>query len=145
MISISSDLQINPLISSVDSTFNRFLSKDGHVTAMFLDQRDIFAPHTHVQASTSANAGSIFGDRDEKIEFPKSMFIKTVIVPKTSQEPSQFPHLNLKGSLSPVKAIASKNSTCIWPMGISHQPDFIEIVVTDEEMNAFWDTLTSIF
>ena len=37
------------------------------------------------------------------------------------------------------------NSTCIWPVGISYQPDFIEIVVTDAEMNAYWDTIKDFF
>ena len=37
--------------------------------------------------------------------------------------------------------IITSQSTCVWPTGVSIQPDFIENVVTDEEMNLFWNTL----
>jgi len=44
-----------------------------------------------------------------------------------------------------ITEVESRNSSCIWPIGISQQPDFIEIVVTDAEMNAYWDTIQDLF
>ncbi|CAM4858037.1 unnamed protein product [Rotaria socialis] len=37
------------------------------------------------------------------------------------------------------------NQNSSWPIGISYQPDFVEIVVTDAEMNAYWDNLGDTF
>ncbi len=42
-------------------------------------------------------------------------------------------------------ATNKKHGNCIWPAGISFHLDFIEIVVTDEEMNALWNTLNGTF
>ncbi|CAF4991385.1 unnamed protein product [Rotaria sp. Silwood1] len=39
----------------------------------------------------------------------------------------------------------ANNSTCIWPVGVSYQPDFIEIVITDDEMNAYCDMIKDFF
>jgi hypothetical protein len=66
---------------------------------------------------------------------PKSNSTNTSIVAKQLIELPNYINTNMNKS----------NSTCIWPEGTSYQPDFIEIVVTDAEMNAYWDTIKDFF
>jgi hypothetical protein len=52
--------------------------------------------------------------------------------------------MEIPRSLS-VPTVNRYKSSCVWPTGISHQADFFEIVVTDEEMNAYWEKIKDSF
>jgi hypothetical protein len=81
------------------------------------------------------NCQSNSGQTNETSVIPKSNSTNTSIVAKQLIELPNYINTNMNKS----------NSTCIWPVGISYQLDFIEIVVTDAEMNAYWDTIKDFF
>lgn len=71
----------------------------------------------------------------------------SVISKQSSEQPSDS-NMNINTTTTTSQSMTTaklNNSTCIWPIGISYQPDFVEIVVTDAEMNAFWDTIQDFF
>ena len=84
-------------------------------------------------------------DKDVVLEL---MSANTSVTLENSTESSKHSHINIDTSLiqsQSVTAVNIHNASCIWPIRISYQPDFVEMVVTDEEMNDYWDTLGELF
>ncbi|CAF3411983.1 unnamed protein product [Rotaria sp. Silwood2] len=94
------------------------------------------------------NSDSILEQSNGTDAAPKLMFMDSLATLKASDQSLLNSHINMNKSLVPsqlVMTVNLNNTNSIWPIGTSYQPDFVEIVVTDEEMNAYWDTLEGSF
>ncbi|CAF3242632.1 unnamed protein product, partial [Rotaria sp. Silwood2] len=91
---------------------------------------------------------SIFEQKNGKDFMPEARSTNTSSIPKQLSNLPKNTNMNLEQQLlmqQTTSKVNCYNSTCIWPVGISYQPDFIEIVVTDDEMKAYWDTIIDWF
>ncbi|CAF2669985.1 unnamed protein product [Rotaria sp. Silwood2] len=91
---------------------------------------------------------SIFEQKNGKDFMPEARSTNTSSIPKQLSDLPKNTNTNLEQQLlmqQTTSKVNCYNSTWIWPVGISYQPDFIEIVVTDDEMSAYWDTIIDWF
>lgn len=146
-ISISSRLHVRSSNEIIDS-LNRFSPKEPATNTSLGNEMNIFSGYFTARP---------FGDMTSKAEAKEidaiagcgqPLLTPTSVIPKVSVH---FANSDATGNKRPFPfSIATcskmpKKSACIWPTGVSCQADFTEIVVSDMEMNAFWDTLQGIF
>ena len=101
-----------------------------------------------VHTPREQNADLILEQSSVTDDTPKMVFINSSAKLKGFNEPSKNSQLNINEGLLSSQLMSTSdfsNKDSLWPIGISYQPDFIEIVVTDEEMNAYWDSLDDSF
>ncbi|CAF1415176.1 unnamed protein product [Rotaria sordida] len=101
-----------------------------------------------VHTTSCRNSDSILEQPSETDAVPKLIAADNSITLKKPDEPLEYSHVTMNKSFISTQLVTVgnlNNAKSIWPIGISHQPDFVEIVVTDEEMNAYWDTLKDSF
>jgi hypothetical protein len=99
------------------------------------------------ETSTSRNIDAMLEQTEETKHAEKPQSVNT-----TTSFKEIDPSVNASNTLMKRNSVSSpliSNNTLktsrIWPTGISCQPDFIEFVVTDEEMRAYWDSLAGSF
>jgi hypothetical protein len=136
-------------ISLSSSTINKNINnKTNNSVASSCSEKNIFGSITPAYTLNCQNSDSIFGQTNETTIISKSTSANTSVTLKKSNEPPKYSDINMEKKfnlLQSMPVVNDNNSSCIWPTGISYQPDFIEIVITDEEMNAYWNTIKDFF
>ncbi|CAF1585342.1 unnamed protein product [Adineta steineri] len=83
-----------------------------------------------------------FEEANKTTTIPKSTFINTSV---TSEQSTSIDIEHKTSNSQSILTINCHKSSCVWPKGISDQVDFIEFVISDEEMNAYWETVKDFF
>ncbi|CAF1206476.1 unnamed protein product [Adineta steineri] len=83
-----------------------------------------------------------FEEANKTTTITKSTFINTSV---TSEQSTSIDIEHKTSNSQSIPTINCHKSSCIWPKGISDQVDFIEFVISDEEMNAYWETIKDFF
>lgn len=110
--------------------------------------RNVLESNTYDPTRNCRKADSSFKQQNGTTITPEPVLPNTLVTLTEIDVSKKYSNTNVEEKPHPSRLSrvpADSKSSCIWPVGISHQPDFIEIVVTDEEMNAYWDTIRSFF
>ncbi|CAF3521730.1 unnamed protein product [Rotaria socialis] len=111
-------------------------------------KNNIFEFKMQIQTPSCEKELSVLQDGVSNDIDPKPISLSNIIVPEESSTTKSNSDIKTRSNSLPVQLPAAahlNNTTCIWPIGISYQPDFVEYVATDAEMNDFWNTLKDTF
>jgi hypothetical protein len=139
--SFLNDVLVLNMISLSSGSTNK--NTDSQATDVVLQM-----PSTPTYQANIPNSHSSLGQTNGTGDIPKPISTNTSAMSKQLMEPSKYTNTNMEQKILMSQSIPeanSNNSTCIWPVEISYQPDFVEIVVTDDEINAYWDTVKDFF
>jgi len=141
-------LSLNMISLSPGSKSKDVNSKAINVADSSYSETNIFAFNARADTSSCQNSESIFEKTDGTPIISKLTSANNSVTSKKFNESAKYFDINMEKELIPsesMPAINGNNPSYIWPIGLSYQPDFIEIVVADEEMNAYWDTIQEFF
>lgn len=147
MISISACVRVR-LSNEIMNSLNKFPITDQATIAPLGNEKNIFSGYSTAPLLGDMTTKNGLKEIDDTSECGQPLSAPASVISKASGQSGNSSVTGIKRAFPFSAATSSKirkNSTCIWPTGISCQADFTEIVVSDVEMNAFWDTLEGIF
>jgi len=123
-------------------------SKAINVADSSYSETNIFAFNARADTLSCQNSESIFEKTDGTPIISKLTSANNSVTSKKSNESPACFDINIEKILilsESMPATNGNNPSYIWPIELSYQPDFTEIVDADEEMNAYWDTIQQFF
>ncbi|CAF1458435.1 unnamed protein product [Rotaria magnacalcarata] len=148
LISLSSGLCSSPSDQSLGSINDDIGNKSNNLLVSSSFKSNMFKFNIPIEMQTCEKSYSILQQSNMNDILPKYLPENVLVQFNKSDEQSKNLVSNIKSNVLPSQLQTTtqlNNLNCIWPIGISYQPDFVEFVVTDEEMNMFWDTLKDSF
>ncbi|CAF4025293.1 unnamed protein product [Adineta steineri] len=122
-------------LNTDQSFLNDVLSLD--MISISYDSKD-----TNIPSEVNDTSELSFEEANKTTTITKSTFINTSV---TSEQSTSIDIEHKTSNSQSIPTINCHKSSCIWPKGISDQVDFIEFVISDEEMNAYWETIKDFF
>lgn len=145
---MNDDLSLDVISLSSDSKDNSRNNQTINLVSFSCVGRNVFESSTYDLTLNCRKPDSPFKQQNGTAVTSEPVLPNTLVTLTEINASEKHSNKNVEKKPPPSQLSHGPNdnkSSCIWPVEISHQPDFIEIVVTDQEMNAYWDTISSFF